>query len=187
MHCRGGGRWCGGYQNSFEVCQFRVLNVGILGIMLGLGLPWPKWPRIIKSCSDRLIPRAPLLGGSGLLEDILIDVLIIPMRFGVWALHLTRTPLIWAAWNGHEGVVKMLLARDGINPDTPDKLGQTPLCHAAENRHGGVVKILLGRDGINTDKPDRWGQTPLQYATINGHTGVIALLQLPTSATHNTA
>ena len=106
MHCRGGGRWCGGYQNSFEVCQFRVLNVGILGIMLGLGLPWPKWPRIIKSCSDRLIPRAPLLGGSGLLEDILIDVLIIPMRFGVWALHLTRTPLIWAAWNGHEGVVK---------------------------------------------------------------------------------
>jgi len=85
------------------------------------------------------------------------------------------------------GSGEMLLARDDINPDTPDKLGQTPLCHAAENRHGVVVKILLGRDGINTDKPDRWGQTPLQYATINGHTGVIALLQPPTSATHNTA
>ena len=42
------------------------------------------------------------------------------------------TPLIWAAHNGHEGAVKILLGRDGIKPDKPDNDGQTPLHHAAE-------------------------------------------------------
>ena len=33
------------------------------------------------------------------------------------------TPLWCAARNGHEGVVKMLLGRDDVNPNTPDKRG----------------------------------------------------------------
>ena len=37
------------------------------------------------------------------------------------------TPLVWAARNGHEGVVKILLSRDDVNPDKPDNSSETPL------------------------------------------------------------
>ena len=38
-----------------------------------------------------------------------------------------NTSLAWAALNGHEEVVKVLLGRDDVNPDEPDVYGQTPL------------------------------------------------------------
>ena len=39
-----------------------------------------------------------------------------------------RTPLSWAAENGHEGIVKLLLGRKDVNPDTPEIIyGRTPL------------------------------------------------------------
>ena len=44
-----------------------------------------------------------------------------------------NTPLFWAAWNGHEGVVKILLGRNDVDPDKPDKTGRTPLSCAADS------------------------------------------------------
>jgi len=35
--------------------------------------------------------------------------------------HAGNTPLVWAAFNGHEGVVKLLLGRDYLDPDKPDE------------------------------------------------------------------
>ena len=89
---------------------------------------------------------------------------------------LGRTPLAWAAQNGHEGVVDTLLRRDGVNPEKPDKYGRTPLLCAAQNGHGGVVKILLGREDVCPDKEDNYGQTPLIDAVRNGHEGVVDIL-----------
>jgi ankyrin repeat protein len=42
-----------------------------------------------------------------------------------------RTPLSWAAGQGHEAVVRLLLATGGVDPDSKDGLGQTPLSWAA--------------------------------------------------------
>ena len=89
---------------------------------------------------------------------------------------LGNTPLVWAAWNGHEGVVRILLGPGGVNPETPNRSGQTPLCFAARKGHEGVVKILLGRGDVNPDRAERYGQTPLCYAAANGHEGVVKIL-----------
>ena len=86
------------------------------------------------------------------------------------------TPLAWAARNGHERVVKMLLRRGEINPDKPDNDGRTPLWGAALSGHREVVKILLARDDVNPNKPDSRGQTPLLGAVLSGHETVVKIV-----------
>jgi len=86
------------------------------------------------------------------------------------------TPLMWAARNGHEGVVEILLGRDDVNPDKPDNYGQTPLWQAGMNGHEGVLKLLLRRDDVNPDKPANNGITPLSRAAFQGHEGVVEIL-----------
>jgi len=89
----------------------------------------------------------------------------------------SQTPLSWAARNGHEGIVKLLLERNDVNPDIPDKLqGQTPLSWAARNGHEGIVKLLLERKEVDPDSSSKFGQTPLWRAAEKGHEGVVRLL-----------
>ena len=86
------------------------------------------------------------------------------------------TPLMWAAVNGHERVVEMLLGQGDIRPDKPGEDGQTPLWVAAWKGHEGVVKMLLGRDEVNPQKPDKKGRTPLWCAAIAGNERVVKIL-----------
>ena len=111
------------------------------------------------------------------------------------------TALIWAARQGHEDVVKLLLEQKHTQPDMPDKYhGRTALSWAAGSGHEGVVRLFLGRlfvnpgsmgrrwgapqvmsvlfgmKYVNLDRPDNYGQTPLLQAAGNGHDGVVKLL-----------
>jgi hypothetical protein len=88
------------------------------------------------------------------------------------------TNLMVGSYFGLEAAVKLLLAKDGVDPDSKDsRYGRTPLWWAARNGHEAVVKLLLAKDGVDPDSKDVYGQTPLSWAARNGHKAVVKLLQ----------
>ncbi|KAL8365088.1 hypothetical protein RB595_004080 [Gaeumannomyces hyphopodioides] len=87
-----------------------------------------------------------------------------------------QTPLSWAAENGHEAVVKLLLATGRVDVDAKDNNGWTPLSWAAEKGHEAVVELLLATGKIDVDAKDNNGRTPLWWAAARGHEAVVKLL-----------
>jgi len=68
-------------------------------------------------------------------------------------------PLVWAAHNGHEEVVKMLLRHDNFNPNKPNNNGGTPPVFPMVRGSGGAP---LGgcqepQTGIVGDSREWWG------------------------------
>jgi len=86
-----------------------------------------------------------------------------------------RTPLSWAAGNGHEDVVELLLENEADADSKDTWYGQTPLSWAAGDGHEAVVKLLL-ENKANADSKDTHGQTPLSWAARSGHEAVVKLL-----------
>jgi ankyrin repeat protein len=70
-----------------------------------------------------------------------------------------RTPLLWAAGNGHASVVDQLLGR-GADLDSKDKYGQTALSWAAENGHDKVVQKLLEKGADLESKNNIYDRNP---------------------------
>jgi ankyrin repeat protein len=88
-----------------------------------------------------------------------------------------RTPFSYAAAQGHEVVVKLLVERDKVAADSEDKHGRTPLSWAAVRGHEAVVVLLVERDDVAADSKDNiFGRTPLSWAAVAGHEGVVKLL-----------
>ncbi|CAG8931637.1 unnamed protein product [Penicillium salamii] len=107
-----------------------------------------------------------------------------------------RTPLSWAAQNGHADVVSALLSAKETDPNSPDKDLRTPLFWAAGKAedhiqsgtileippgtekfimgdHLAVVKALLSVEGIQVDRPENYRQTPLAVAARSGAEGTV--------------
>jgi ankyrin repeat protein len=85
-----------------------------------------------------------------------------------------QTPLSYAAEQGCEAIVKLLLSTK-VDSNSKGKDGRTPLSRAAANGHEAVVKLLLDRK-VEVDSKDNNGRTPLSCAAANGHEAVVKLL-----------
>ena len=84
------------------------------------------------------------------------------------------TALMKAAYQGHEGVVRLLLDRRA-NVDIESRHGSTALMKAAACGHEGVVRLLLDRRA-NVDIQDGDDKTALIWAADRGHKGIADLL-----------
>jgi hypothetical protein len=88
----------------------------------------------------------------------------------------SQTPLLWAAMNGRQAILKKLL-EDGVDLESKDeKHGRTPLSWAILNGHEAVVKLLLEKDADLESKDEEGGWTPLSLAAQKGHKAVVKLL-----------
>jgi uncharacterized protein len=85
-----------------------------------------------------------------------------------------HTALLWAASQGHEGVLKVLLAYEA-DPNAANLHRLTPLISAADAGHLRVCEILL-QQGAAINAQTSAGSTALMGAALNGHGPVVQLL-----------
>lgn len=85
-----------------------------------------------------------------------------------------RTPLSYAAENGHESIVRLLLEKNA-DPYLEDAYKKTPLWYSAENGHESAVRQLLAANVESPLKAESI-RTTLSYVVKKGHEDIIRLL-----------
>lgn len=74
-----------------------------------------------------------------------------------------NTALFWASFNGHKNMVKLLLAKPGIQLDAINIDGDTALMAAAEKGHLEIAEMLL-KAGAKVSIIDKRGETATSLA-----------------------
>ncbi|KAI1359875.1 hypothetical protein F5Y08DRAFT_318569 [Xylaria arbuscula] len=87
-----------------------------------------------------------------------------------------RTPLSYAAEQGHEAIIAILLTFDEVDPDAKDHGDWTPLMYAAHYGHKATAKLLLESRKVFPDSEDVNGWTALTWAAEYGHDAIVKLL-----------
>ncbi|KAK6348997.1 hypothetical protein TWF730_009757 [Orbilia blumenaviensis] len=86
-----------------------------------------------------------------------------------------RSPIVWAALEGHGKVVQELL-QWGVDPNSADYQKRTALFHAAANGHMEVLNILIENDEIDINAQDIGGGTALHWAALKGREDITSTL-----------
>ncbi|KAF8470008.1 hypothetical protein BDZ91DRAFT_719689 [Kalaharituber pfeilii] len=93
------------------------------------------------------------------------------------------TALLYAAVQGHEAIVRLLLKRADVDVNMKASNSGTPLWCAASKGHEAIVRLLLERADVdvnmkasNSGTPLCDGETPLWRPARNGHEAIVRLL-----------
>ena len=108
---------------------------------------------------------ASYLGVAGILADL--------FEMKEWDVNamdgMGFTALTWAARQGCEEVVKILLGRQDVNPNqSENRYNETALKWAIINSHEGVVRMLLERKDVNLNPGDTGYGGKLLMLAVNG-------------------
>lgn len=115
--------------------------------------------------------------GSSAIDDIPVEI-----PYGKYLVVRTKhyTPLLWAAENKYEGLVKLLLntGKVDVNARGRDVWEETPLLVAAGLGYEGIVKLLLDTNRVDVNARSRrgWKDTALIRAAREGYEGIVKLL-----------
>lgn len=141
--------WAAHYHQSAETCQIAVAE-----ITRDLCLPSElrtQWTKIYKEHDDIPVTGSPLCLASALGLDRVVGMFL--LKQDLTSIDLEDkvdskdsnglTPLHWAARNGHEAAVKLLLEKEA-DTAAANTYGWTPLHWASREGHDAVVKLLSG-------------------------------------------
>ena len=87
-----------------------------------------------------------------------------------------RTALWWAARNGDDNIVELLLRQSSIDVNAVDEHGRAPLHLAARHGHEQVIRLLIEHPQTIMDIADNFGRTPMFHARLHGHNATVQLL-----------
>lgn len=86
-----------------------------------------------------------------------------------------HSALFFAAQQGHDEIVSILLSQPGVDIDSTSSSGETPLMQAAMNGHESTVRLLLA-DGANVNVQDHLGRSLLSVAAESGQPAMVKFL-----------
>lgn len=75
--------------------------------------------------------------------------------------YYCQTPSARVAERGIETIVRLLLSRDDVIADSPNRWGQTPLNLAVSHGFEAIVRLLLSRNDVTADTRDNEGRKSL--------------------------
>ncbi|KAF1951105.1 hypothetical protein CC80DRAFT_217609 [Byssothecium circinans] len=78
--------------------------------------------------------------------------------------YYLHTPLIWAVWGRHLGIVREFVGRKDVDLNCKGTYGQTALSFAAEAGDVEIVKELLGSGGVDASIQDNMGRNAISWA-----------------------
>ena len=114
-----------------------------------------------------------LKNNYGILPFFFLSLFYHPLLLSLQGLY-GQTALMWAAIEGHDTVIPLLLEADA-QIDAQNITGRTPLILASYYGKEAAVRELL-KGNPNLDLKNKYGKTALDYAREKNHPSIVKLL-----------